>query len=344
MAQLSIPEKQHLQLLRKTSKDKRVYIKATAILLLNEGYGLEEVGSILGIDGDTVRRYEKKFLEVGLEDYLKYLYVGKTAKLSDEQISLLDVELNTYLYQTLAEIRYYILETYGVEYSKEGLRDLLCRMGYRYKKTRMVPSKADPEKQHIWVAEFEQKMIQLSDDEEIYFIDGVHPMHNTRSELGWIKKGKDYEILANSGRQRLNINGAVCIHNPELLFKVEAEKISYEANIRLFEKMLEARPDKRIIVYADNARYNHAAALKVWLTSHVDRIELRHLPPYSPNLNPIERVWKLMKKETINSYFYKTFQEFKAGVLAFFDNISNYASKLRALVTTNFQIIGNPQT
>lgn len=237
MAQLSIPEKQHLQLLRKTSKDKRVYIKATAILLLNEGYGLEEVGSILGIDGDTVRRYEKKFLEVGLEDYLKYLYVGKIAKLSDEQISLLVVELNTYLYLTLAEIRYYILETYGVEYSKEGVRDLLHRMGYRYKKTRTIPSKADPERQLVWVAEFKQKMAQLSEDEEIYFIDGVHPMHNTRSEFGWIKKGEDYEIPANSGRKRLNINGAVCVHNPELLFKVEAEAIGCNSKCRTMKRI-----------------------------------------------------------------------------------------------------------
>lgn len=344
MLELSQEKILQLQLLRKTNKDKRLYIKATAILLLHAGYGAEEVGNILGIDGDTVRRYQKKFSEVPLEDYLKDNYVGSSPKLSSHQLDLLSHQLNTYLYLTLSEIRDYVFHAYGAEYGKEGMRDLVHRLGFRYKKTRTVPCKADAEKQQQWVSEFEQTMSQLSEDEEIYFIDGVHPMHNTRPESGWIKKGEAYEFPANSGRERVNINGAVCIQHPELIFSVEAEMISYEANIALFEKIQKARLGKRIIVYADNARYNHAAALKVWCAAQNGRIELRHLPPYSPNLNPIERLWKFMKKEVINSFFYKTFQEFKAGIRAFFENIATYADKLKTLITANFRIIGQPQS
>lgn len=344
MIKLSQEEKRKLQVLRKTHKDKRVYIKVTAILLLDQGYRAEEVGNILGIDGDTVNRYRKQYSEVPLEDYLRDNYVGKAPKLSSHQLGLLSEELRTYLYLTLSEIRDYVYQTYAVKYAKEGMRDLVHRLGFRYKKTRPVPCKADPEKQQTWVNNFDQEMEKLSEDEEIYFIDGVHPMHNTRPESGWIKKGEDYELPANSGRQRLNLNGAVCIQHPERIFSVEAERISYEANIELFEKMLEARPDKRLIVYADNAKYNHAVALKTWIADRHDRIELRHLPPYSPNLNPIERLWKFMKKEVINSFFYPTFQEFRAGIRAFFDNIATYAEKLKTLITPKFQIIGLPHS
>ena len=271
---------------------------------------------------------------------MKTNYVGRQPSLSKEQLLQLEEQLNTYLYLTIAEIKSYVFHEFGVEYKKEGMRDLLKRMGFRYKKTRTVPSKSNTEKQEEWVSKFKEEMTQLTDNEEVYFSDGVHPMHNTRPEYGWIKIGQDYEIPANSGRQRVNINGAVNIQNPEQVFTVEADKISYEANIALFQKILEARPGKRIIIYADNARYNHSLILKDWITQQNGRIELGYLPPYSPNLNPIERLWKFMKKEVINSYYYETYAQFKTAILAFFENIKSYSISLKTLITPKFQIIG----
>jgi transposase len=307
--------------------------------MLDEGYDYKEIGRILGIDGGTVERYEKQFSDIPLDEFLIAKYVGKSPSLNAEQLDALREQLNTFLYLTLKEVIQYVFHEFGVEYKKEGMRDLLKRIGFRYKKTRTIPSKADPEKQSDWIIKFEQQMMQLSDNQEVYFSDGVHPMHNTRAEYGWIMKGQNYEIPANSGRQRVNINGAVNIQNPELVFAVEAEMISYDSNILLFTKMMEARPGKRLIIYSDNARYNHALALKEWVAKQNGQIELRYLPPYSPNLNPIERLWKFMKKEVINSIYYETFIEFKKGVLGFFENIKNYSESLKTIITPNFQKI-----
>jgi transposase len=61
---------------------------------------------------------------------------------------------------------------------------------------------------------------------------------------------------------------------------------------------------KKMILITDNARYHHAAALKDWLYAHRASLELLFLPPYSPELNPIERVWKLLRRLcTHNEYF-----------------------------------------
>lgn len=338
MIQLSKDDRNKLELLRKTNKDKKLYIKVTSLLLLDDGYDFEEIGQILGISGDTVERYQLEFSRFPLDEFLTTKYVGKSPLLSTEQLAKLEKELNENLYLTLKEVQQYVYHTFGTEYKKEGMRDLLKRMGFRYKKTRTNPSKANPEAQKIWVDKFEQDISQLADNEEVYFCDGVHPMHNTRPENGWIKRGEHYTMPANSGRQRVNINGAVNIQNPDLVFVVEAEMISYEANIRLFEKMLEARLGKRLIVYADNARYNHSKELKDWVRDQNGRFELRYLPPYSPNLNPIERLWKFMKKEAINSFFYETFLEFRKGVLGFFENITQHSDALKTLITPKFQL------
>jgi transposase len=73
-----------------------------------------------------------------------------------------------------------------------------------------------------------------------------------------------------------------------------------------FIKMLIKRGSKkkRLIVILDNARYHRALLLKLWLHKNRQRICFLFLPPYSPELNPIERVWKMIRKNcTHNQYF-----------------------------------------
>jgi len=61
---------------------------------------------------------------------------------------------------------------------------------------------------------------------------------------------------------------------------------------------------KKIYLILDNSRYHHANLLKPWLNHHKHEIILEFLPPYSPQLNPIERVWKeTRRKATHNRYF-----------------------------------------
>jgi transposase len=64
---------------------------------------------------------------------------------------------------------------------------------------------------------------------------------------------------------------------------------------------------------------------------------MRYLPPYSPNLNLIERLWKFMREKVINLKYYPTFQEFKKKLLNFFDTISKYKEELREFITLKFQ-------
>ncbi len=85
-----------------------------------------------------------------------------------------------------------------------------------------------------------------------------------------------------------------------------------------------------------NTRYYKNKTLEEWLkTSKVQQI---FLPPYSPNLNIIERLWKFIKKELIHSTFYRTFNEFKSSLMAFFDNTKKCKSKLQTLLTLKFHI------
>ena len=93
---------------------------------------------------------------------------------------------------------------------------------------------------------------------------------------------------------------------------------------------------RQIYTIADNARYYKNKDLKEWIKD--TKIIQVFLPPYSPNLNIIERLWKFLKKKVINSNFFRTKHEFRDAVHTFFENVSKYKNKLASLLTLNFLI------
>jgi transposase len=93
-----------------------------------------------------------------------------------------------------------------------------------------------------------------------------------------------------------------------------------------------------IFVICDNARYYRSRAVDDYLKT--SPIKLVFLPPYAPNLNLIERLWKFFKKTVLYNRYYETFFQFKEACSDFFKNSSKYQPQLRSLLTENFAIVG----
>ena len=209
-----------------------------------------------------------------------------------------------------------------------------------------MPGKADKKRQQQWLAEYEKLQQELPEDETIGFIDGVHPTHNVQPAFGWIKTGVRKEIPANTGRKRINLSGMIDVIGYSLIIR-EDKTLNAESTIQFFRKIEAAYPMKRRIhIFCDNAPYYRNKAVRQHLES--SRIELHFLPPYSPNLNPIERLWKWMKERVIYNTYYEYFEEFKAAVLGFFAVLSTVTEEsilgqtLRGRVRDKFRPIGAP--
>jgi len=86
---------------------------------------------------------------------------------------------------------------------------VLHRLGYVYKKPHLVPGKADREAQEAFLEEYDKIMKNKGKDDPVYFMDAVHPQHNPVLAGGWIKRGEEREVKTNTGRRRVNINGAI---------------------------------------------------------------------------------------------------------------------------------------
>jgi len=314
---LNDKERAQLKLQHKQEHDRRICDRIKAVLLHDKGWSPQQIAEALLISDQAVRNH--------IEDYkschkLKTENGGSEEKFSKEQSEKLEAHLQQYTYLYVKDIIAYVQEVFNVVYTVPGMRSWLQRHEFSYKKPALVPGKANKEQQEQWLAEYEKLRQGLAEDETICFTDGVHPTHNVQPAYGWIQKGVRKEIPANTGRSRLNLSGAIDVVNHNVLIQ-EDQTLNAKSTIRFFQKIEEAYPHKRKIhVFCDNAPYYRNKEVREYLKN--SKIALHFLPPYSPNLNPIERLWKWMKERVIYNTYYEHFEEFKAAVLGFFEVLS----------------------
>jgi transposase len=334
---LPAQEVRRLKAAHRLEKDRKRADRIKTILFLHKGFSYPQIAELLMLDETTIRRYEKEYEKTGIDGLLEDHYHGSAGFLSEAEERDLEIHLRKHTQHTVKAICRYVRGTFGISYSIAGMTQLLHRLGFVYKKTKVVPGKFDSRKQAFFRKFYTALKECKGPDDRIYFLDATHPQHNTQAAYGWIYKGEIKAVKGNSGRQRLNLNGAVNLADMQITV-LEEKTINTQAMIRLLTML--ARKQRRGTIYAlvDNASYNHSRRLKEFLNKH-PRIEVFYLPPYSPNLNPIERLWLFFQKKILYNTYYPTFKEFQSACQEFFATIKQYDGELRTLLTDSFQTL-----
>lgn len=311
---LSENERLALTVKHKSCTDKRNADRIKAILLIDKGYTYQQIEEILLIDERTLGRYKRLYLEYGVAGLLADNYKGGFFKLTDDQITLLKKELDSKPYSTAAEICEYVKKTFLIRYTQQGMVQTLHKIGYSYKKTSPIPGKIDIEKQKAFIDTYEKEYKSLPENEKVYFLDGSHPTFNNNFGYAWIKKGTDFPIKTQDGRKHLNLMGAYNPKNQETVI-TNYETLNREAVLDFLKILRRKNQDYRLHIIWDNVPYQHAKDVKI-LAEELN-INLVYLPPYSPNLNLIERYWGFLRKKVLQNRYYKTFDEFHDAILKF---------------------------
>ena len=243
---------EHLKLLHKKQSERRAADRIKAIVLLGTGWTLLQVSEALLLDTETLRTYVRKYREGKIDEVLELHYKGRECQLSDDEKAELKTHLMEYTFADVKSVIAYVNKVFGVSYKKTGMRDILSQLGFVYKKPKLVPGNSDPVATMKYLQRYEK--IRRS-GLPLYFMDGVHPQHNSRPSHGWILKGETKALLTNTGRKRLNINGAVNIDTKELITQVD-EAVNAQSTIVLFKKILSRhKNDEKIYIICDNAGY-----------------------------------------------------------------------------------------
>jgi transposase len=135
----------------------------------------------------------------------------------------------------------------------------------------------------------------------------------------WFAKGKQRRIKTTGKHRGVKLLATLDYAEGKIVWK-EDEQYNAEAFLSFLEQVLAAYPIGKIVMILDNARIHHAKLLENFLKKN-QRLELIFLPPYSPELNLVEGLWKWLKSDVINKVFYHTTAQIRDNVTTFMDRI-----------------------
>lgn len=329
---LTKEEKESLEIRHQNCLDRKEGDRIKAILLRSEGWSAPKISQALRIHQSTIIRH--------IQDYqagkLKNESGGSSGQLTHAQTEELISHIEEHTYHHNHEIVMYIKERYGVAYTVSGLHKWLHRNGFSYKKPKGRPHKADPELQKQFIAEYETLKEEVGDDEPILFMDAVHPTQATKLSYGWIRTGKTKHVATTASRTRLNIVGAIQLGHISETITSQYETINAQSIVNFMTKIRSQYGSKTVHIILDRSGYHRAALLTE--KAQEFNIKLHFLPPYSPNLNPIERLWKVMNEKVRNNRFFKGAKDFKEAISGFFEDIlPSIGNELNDRINDNFQ-------
>src|SRR5574341_65363 len=307
-----------------------VYLKAL-------GLPHQDIIRIARVSGDSVTRYLKVYAEGGVAALCaSQLYCPSSALLPHRET--LKRHFQAHPPHTVSQASYDIEKLTGIKLSLSACRDFMRkRLGMKCRKMAVIPSKADSDRQKAFLNNTLEPLLEAEKHgrRRVFFVDAAHFVMGAFLGLLWC-----FERLflkSSSGRKRYNVLGAYSVQGTELITLTNNAYINSDTLVELLTAIHRLHPDTAITLVMDNARYQRCA--KVMDKAQELGIDLLFLPPYSPNLNLIERLWKFTKKQCLYNRYYETFHQFKTAIDDCLDKVkSTFNEQVKTLLNPKFQL------
>ena len=321
----------------------RVRKKCWVVYLRKNGYRRKEVAELLRIDEDTVSNYTKNYDESGLPGLLEEKYHQPQSQLEPYTEQLKEL-FKKQLPHTVNQAIEMIDKETGICLKPSACRAFLKKIGMKCRRCGVVPGKAmEDDKQRQAQQEFHDNQLQPILDEAkqgkrtVLFVDAAHFVMG--AFLGMVWCFVRLLLPSASGRKRHNVLGAYDPITREAITVTNDTYINQDVFCEFLDKIAKAYADsgRPITLILDNARYQKCQS--VANKAKELNIDLLYLPPYSPNLNLIERLWRFVKKQVLYSKHYDCFDAFINSINTCITELGTcYKNEMQSLMTMNFQL------
>lgn len=296
------PENASIQELKEAGRvgSNETSLRCTAIQFLLTGTPRDKVCEALVVTNRSLRNWVNAFNDRGVDGLIVQKRPGRTAILRGEQATqfarlISEPEQAERTFWTAKAFHGYLSETYQVECSYETVVRFFHRQGFALKVPQPWPDRQD----EILREAFRQQLQDLSQDPdvELWFADESGFEGDPRPRRRWDKKGQKTRSTKNGDHLRMNVMGMVCPRTGEF-FAIEAshsDSDTFQAFLNEADRSVTFQRRRNILI-VDNASWHKRKSLN-W-----HGWEVMYLPPYSPDLNPIERIWLVMKATWFNNY------------------------------------------
>jgi transposase len=304
--------------------DFSVYQRGHALLLVIEhGLDLSQAAEAIGKSHETIRLWVRDFYAKGV-NFLKITFSrGRNAKLTKAQFRRLMQIVACPPYESgydggcwnAAMIADLIKRLFGVKYSTKYLPQLLKKIGLSYQKAKFAPAKADPEKRKEWLEKTWPSIFKKAKKQKAMILFGDEASFALWGSLSytWAIKGQQPVVETNGNRKNLKVFGMIDYFSGKLFTQTVEGRLNGKSYISFLRKVLRESTGK-IIVIQDGARYHTSKEVKGFASENNDRLCTYRLPPYSPDFNPIEQVWRKIKRGFTHNVFFEDYDELTATI------------------------------
>lgn len=316
--------------------------KLLAITMHHEGAPHGFIARCLRVSPNTLTAYLKEYRDAGIAGVLEIRYYRPSSSL-EPFLRCLECSFKVAPVANAKEAVARIEALTSIKLSESQCRRTMKKMGMSLKKCGTIPAKADPQLQfEFYITELKPRLEQAARGERrVYFVDAAHFVLGAFIGMVWCFARP--WIRTSPGRQRYSVLGAIDSHTKELVSVRTRGNVNSMTVCDLLYEISKLNPGREVTLVLDNASYQRNNFVMGVASEY--GIELLFLPSYSPNLNLIERLWKLTKKRCLTNRYYESFDKFTEGIDACLDSLSTtLKAEVTSLLSLNFQFFKNPNS
>lgn len=289
-------------------RDSKMKIKLLCLKAYAQGMPHKTISTTFNIPSRTLNTWKKKYREGGSIALVPVKQSGRPPKLSKEQLEEVSKFIDLKGLVTSRDVKIFIYEKYKVTYESSALYKVLSKkLNCTFKRPYTLFSKRPENAEEILIERLEKALQNVATELKttdlkkisIGFMDESSPQNKDNKVKFW-SNSRNPKISVNPVKLRANTAGYYAIRGNSVAVSLKDSKADSLSNFlkEIHEKNLDS---EYTILILDNCRVHHSKKFVETAKNH--NIELVFLPPYSPDLNPIEFIWKCIKRVTSEKNF-----------------------------------------
>jgi transposase len=323
--------------------DLRLFKRISALLLQAEGYAPAEIAIIVMASAVSVRQWWSQLLEKGLDSLQYRTPPGRPAHLTPTQKKRLKELIadgpEKAGYATgcwnCALIQALILREFQILYNVHYVAELLHHWGFSYQKARYVSDHLNERKRRAWlrkqwphiVAEARRRDAWLLFSDEASFAQWGSLAYT------WAPVGEQPQVKTSGKRKAFKVFGLMDYFSGRLFYQGLTGRFNAESYCAFLGTVL-AQTQQPIILIQDGARYHTAAKTRAFFAAHAQQLTVYQLPSYSPDYNPIEHLWRHVKRAKTHNVYFATFEQLSLTVEDGLRQLQQEPATVRTLMGT----------
>lgn len=301
--------------------------RITALQLLADQLDPQLIAQRLEVALSTVYAWLKAFMQHG-QAALKYATKpGRKAKLSQSQLEVLKQKLvagpTTCGYKSGvwngALVVELIQREFNEHYHPRYVPSLLKSLGFSYQKACFVSDHLDPLRRAEWLQSVWPEVVKEAREQKALLLFGDEASFAQWGSLSytWAIRGQQPVVATTGIRKAYKVFGLLDYFTGQLFYTGHTERFNAAGYCEFLRGGLEQTPStQKIMVVQDGARYHTAKATKEFIALHAERLSVYQLPAYSPDYNPIEHLWRRLKRKATHNRYFEKFEDLIASVEA----------------------------